>query len=107
MLPISANLPMSAAVPVCPPPAAPQEFVTVQRIVRPAPPRQQPREAPKPKPAPPPQPRAAPAPAPRPAPAPLLPAYIDPRPNVPHERSEKAHDFEVRTQRRLVHHASY
>jgi len=79
-----------------PPPKLPEETVTVQRIVRPAPPRQptnQPRQKPRSASAP-----IAPCrqdvPPPRPPQPVLLPAYVDPRPVVPHERGERAHDFE-------------
>jgi len=71
-----------------------EETVTVQRIIRPLPPRAQPppqKQKPKTVVAPN-RPRDVPPPAQ--AALAVLPAYVDPRPNVPHERSEKAHDFE-------------
>jgi len=103
-IPINGEIPFDFLIPqqqapivraAPPPPQPPQETVTVQRIVRPAlppPPRQQPpRQAPRAAPVAPRRQDVPPPPPPQPV---LLPAYIDPRPTVPHERGEIAHDFE-------------
>jgi hypothetical protein len=104
-LPVHGNIPIEGFVPiaaklpveVCPEPCLPQptESVSVQRIIRPAPKKEQPV-------APPPAKQRAPLPnpVPRPAPAPMQPppvaaqpVYLDPRPLLKPEK-ERGHDFE-------------